>query len=74
MNVLRRGAQHQAMYGTDVHEASHVKRSKDITKKLRKLDQIDGKMEESIHWAVGYFKDILKRFIMNKQNFFYIIW
>ena len=26
MNVLRRGAQHQVMYGTDDHEASHVKR------------------------------------------------
>ena len=50
MNVLRRGAQYQVMYGTDDHEASHVKRSKDIAKKL--------------WWAVGYFKDILKKFIM----------
>ena len=41
MNVLRRGAQHQVMYGTDDHEASHVKRFigqldyfKDIFKKF----------------------------------------
>jgi hypothetical protein len=34
MNVLRRGAQHQVMYGTDDHEASHFKRPSYIAMKL----------------------------------------